>query len=61
MKQRDTNVFLSGKGLLIALGAAVVLMILGSFLDYPISVALYNEYNPIGMRSEEHTSELQSR
>lgn len=49
MNQKDNHVFLSSRGLLIALGTAVLLMILGSFLDYPISMALYNESNPFGM------------
>ena len=49
MNRKENSVLLSRKGLLIALGAAVLLMILGSFLDYPISVALYNESNPFGM------------
>lgn len=49
MNQKDNHVFLSSRGLLIALGTAALLMILGSFLDYPISMALYNESNPFGM------------
>ena len=47
MKQR--SVLLSRKALCIALGAAAILMILGSFIDYPLSCALYNEKNPIAM------------
>lgn len=49
MNRNENTVLLSRKGLLIALGAAVILMIVGSFLDYPISMALYNESNPFGI------------
>ena len=47
MKQK--SVLLSRKALYIALGAAAILMVLGSFIDYPLSCALYNEKNPIAM------------
>lgn len=42
-------VLLSKKTLYICIGIAVILMILGSFVDYPLSCALYNETNPIAV------------
>jgi len=49
MGRKWNHVLLSRKGLLIALGVAALLMIVGSFMDYPISMALYNESNPFGI------------
>lgn len=49
MIRKENSVLLSRRGLLIALGVAALLMAVGSFLDYPISKALYNESNPFGI------------
>lgn len=46
---KPKNPLMSQKTALTALGAAVLLMVLGSFLDFPISQALYNEKNGFGM------------
>lgn len=41
--------FLPRRVLYGGLGAALALMVLGSFVDYPLSCALYNETNPFAM------------
>lgn len=46
---KDETVLLSKKTLHISIGIAVILMILGSFADYPLSCALYDETNPIAV------------
>lgn len=48
MHQKN-SALLSRKALLLSLGAAACLMLVGSFTDYPLSCALYNEKNPVAM------------
>lgn len=46
---KKQSAFLSPRVLLASLGIAAALMLLGSFVDYPLSCALYNETNPFAM------------
>ena len=46
---KKQTAFLPAKVLLVSLGIVAVLMLLGSFVDYPLSHALYNKTNPVAM------------
>ena len=46
---KKQSAFLSPRVLLASLGIAAALMLLGSFVDYPLSHALYNKTNPVAM------------
>lgn len=46
---KGQTAFLSRRALYGSIGAVLVLMLLGSFVDYPLSCALYNESNPFAM------------
>lgn len=43
---KKQSAFLSSKVLFVTLVIAASLMLLGSFVDYPLSCALYNRSNP---------------
>ena len=45
----DSKVLIKTRDILIILGFLVVMMVLGSFADYPISLALHNEHNVFGI------------
>lgn len=45
----EHTTFLSRRLVYGSIGVALVLMVLGSFVDYPLSCALYNETNPFAM------------
>lgn len=46
---KKQSAFLSSKVLFVTLVIAASLMLLGSFVDYPLSCALYNRSNPIAI------------